>query len=73
MEWILNSNVFVFQDKLFHQKRGTAMGASFAPNYACLFLGLWEEKLILVPSNLHGDRIIWYGRYIDDLIFFLQW
>lgn len=46
------------------------MGATFAPNYACLFLGLWEEKLIWGPSNIHRDNIIWYGRYIDDLIFF---
>lgn len=70
MKWILNNNVFVFQENMFRQKRGTAMGATFAPNYACLFLGLWEEKFIWGPSNIYRDNIIFYGRYIDDLVFF---
>ena len=68
MEWALNNNVFIFQDKLFRQRRGTAMGASFAPNYACLYLGHWEDEHIHGPSNPHRDKIIWYGRYIDDIL-----
>lgn len=61
IEWTLNNNVFVFQDKLFRQKHGKAMGASFAPNYACLFLGLWEEQLNFwsFHSPLGQDYLIW--------------
>lgn len=43
-EWTLTNNIFLFQDKLFQQIKGTAMGASYAPNYAGLYLGLWEER-----------------------------
>lgn len=32
------------KDKLYKQTRGTAMGAAYAPNYAGLYLGLWEER-----------------------------
>lgn len=43
-EWTLRNNIFLFQDELFLQTRGTAMGACFAPNYANLFSGLWENE-----------------------------
>lgn len=36
-ELILKNNVFLFQNQLCIQDRGTAMGACFAPNYASLF------------------------------------
>ncbi len=39
-EWTLKNNVFLFQDLLYIQFQGTAMGACFAPNYTNLFLGL---------------------------------
>lgn len=32
------------QDALYRQTKGTAMGAAYAPNYAGLHLGLWEES-----------------------------
>uniref|UniRef100_A0A3P8RTI8 Reverse transcriptase domain-containing protein n=1 Tax=Amphiprion percula TaxID=161767 RepID=A0A3P8RTI8_AMPPE len=38
-EWTLRNNIFLFEDKLYKQEKGTAMGACFAPNYANLFLG----------------------------------
>ncbi|KAK7880954.1 hypothetical protein WMY93_032408 [Mugilogobius chulae] len=34
-----------YGDRLYKQIKGTAMGASYAPNYAGLYLGLWEERL----------------------------
>lgn len=68
MEWILNNNEFLFQDKVFKQCKGTSMGASFAPEYACLFLGLWEEEFIHNPQkNVFFDNIKFYCRYIDDI------
>ena len=36
-EWTLKNNVFLFQDLLYIQVQGTAMGACFAPNYTNLF------------------------------------
>ena len=46
------------------------MGAPYGANYAILFLGWWEERFVLGPTNPYREKIIWYGRYIDDLIFF---
>lgn len=67
--WTLHNNVFLFQDKLFKQLKGTAMGASYASNYAGLFLGQWEERYVWSQSNPFRQYIQFYGRYIDDLFF----
>lgn len=45
------------------------MGAAFAPNYAGLYMGLWEETHIHQDNNPFKACILWYGRYIDDLFF----
>lgn len=56
-------------EHLYRQTKGTAMGAAYAPNYAGLFMGLWEEKHLYSLSNPFLKYITWYGRYIDDLFF----
>ncbi len=67
-EWILTHNVFVFEDNFFQQVKGTAMGACFAPNYANLFLGLWEEEFVFnAKTNPFFTKIKWWTRYIDDI------
>uniref|UniRef100_A0A3P8U3H0 Reverse transcriptase domain-containing protein n=1 Tax=Amphiprion percula TaxID=161767 RepID=A0A3P8U3H0_AMPPE len=68
-QWSLNNNIFLFQDRLYQQTKGTAMGASYAPNYAGLFLGLWEERYVHSTENPFKQLIKYYGRYIDDLFF----
>ena len=70
--WTLENNIFLFQEQLYRQTRGTAMGVTYAPSYANLFLGVWEDKFIRSPVNPYRDKIKWFGRYIDDLIFFMQ-
>ncbi|KAK7910128.1 hypothetical protein WMY93_014812 [Mugilogobius chulae] len=52
-------------DQHYRQVKGTAMGAAYAPNYAGLFMGLWEEEHIFHPSNPHKDNIKWYGRLAE--------
>ena len=42
---ILENNNFYFNDKMYTQVRGTAMGTKFAPTYATLVLAYLEEKL----------------------------
>lgn len=39
VQLILTHNYFIFLDSFFLQIRGTAMGASFAPIFAKLFMG----------------------------------
>lgn len=67
-EWTLHNNVFLFQNQFFKQRKGTAMGACFAPNYSNLFMGVWEETFVYSDLNVFLDKIIWWGRYIDDII-----
>lgn len=48
------------------------MGACFAPNYANLFLGQWEEQHIFSSNSPFKEKIVWWGRYIDNVILFFS-
>ena len=41
---ILKNNYFQFQDEVYLQLSGTAMGTKMAPTYAILVMGFLEEK-----------------------------
>ncbi|XP_053561294.1 centrosomal protein of 164 kDa-like [Bombina bombina] len=60
-------NYFVYQELFFLQVKGTAMGTKFAPSFAKLFMGWFEEQYIY--SSDFGANLVFYGRYIDNLIF----
>ena len=45
LKLVLSGNIFIFNDELYTQTIGTAMGAKLAPTYACLFMGSLEEFL----------------------------
>lgn len=67
-EMALTMNYFQYTGSFYLQTQGTAMGAAFAPNYANLFMGHWEEKYIYNPSNPFLSKIILWRRYIDDIL-----
>ena len=75
MNLILENKFFYFNDKLYNQKRGTAMGAKFAPTYATPVLGFLEEKLYLRADekfeNGFGEvlKADW-RRFLDDCFVF---
>ncbi|XP_063781355.1 SCO-spondin-like [Pseudophryne corroboree] len=48
---------------------GTAMGTRFAPSYANLYMGLFEDTHVW--GGDFGANLVLYGRYIDDL--FIIW
>ncbi|XP_073485027.1 uncharacterized protein [Aquarana catesbeiana] len=43
------------------------MGANFAPSYANLAMGYWEKNFI-THNNPYCANIVFFGRYIDDII-----
>lgn len=43
------------------------MGANFAPSYSNLTMGYWELQYVLY-NNPFAAHIIYYGRYIDDIV-----
>lgn len=67
IKFILTHNIFKFEDTIYHQSCGTAMGTKFAPSYANLFMGAFEKNMI-IGSNWQNHIVI-YRRYIDDLFF----
>ena len=76
--FILENNYFMFDECMWHQLTGTAMGKAFAPPYACLTMGFLEETELfpkLIPSRFdaHTSEMImaFFYRYIDDNFNFL--
>ena len=64
---VLQNNVFEFNDKLYLQKQGTAMGTKMTPSYAKLFMGKIEKQLQnLGKPHIHTwKRFIWTGSKED--------
>lgn len=72
-KFVLENNFCMFDSEMYHQVTGTAMGAIFAPPYACLVIGYLEEtKLfkVLLPAHFDPEtcqRIIdFFYRFMDD-------
>lgn len=49
-------------------KRDTYMGAPWAPAYASLYLGLWEEEEVVYKSLMYLGHRLPFPRYIDDVL-----
>lgn len=67
VEFSLTHNYFSFLGDHYLQIKGTAMGARFAPSYANIFMGFWEEHFIW-KNNPFGANLVLYARYIDDIL-----
>ena len=72
-QFVLQNNNFIFDNTMYHQKKGTAMGTKFAPPYACLAIGYLEEfKLFPVLLPLHFNQLECkriencFFRFMDD-------
>lgn len=57
----LNSNDFIFNDKIYLQTNGTAMGKAYSPTLANIYLDSLDR---LATQNI---KVVFYGRYIDDI------
>lgn len=63
-QFCLAHNYFQFENQYYLQIQCTAMGAHFAPSYANITMGLWEQRAIWH----NNPNTIYFGRYIDDII-----
>ena len=67
-EIVLSSNIFEFNNNLYRQEIGTAMGTSSAPTYANILMGEIDEKLKNLALSLTvSNPISLYNRFIDDI------
>ncbi|XP_067859745.1 uncharacterized protein [Heptranchias perlo] len=65
IRFILDHNVFTFDNQFFTQTHGTAMGTKFAPQYANIFMYKFEHDFF-TAQDLQPTL---YTRYIDDIFF----
>ena len=68
IELCLSSTYFVFQNLLFQQTEGVAMGSPLAPIVANLFMSHIESECL---KKLNTQPIIWL-RYVDDIFVILK-
>lgn len=68
LSFIMMNNFFTFNDKLYRQINGVAMGTSCAPALANIFMYITELAYFedIIESGLPSP--VFYGRYIDDII-----
>jgi peptide-methionine (R)-S-oxide reductase len=60
---VLEGNIFEFNDQLYLQTSGSAMGTKVAPSLACIFVHILETKFL---KDAPIKPKIW-KRYIDDI------
>ena len=64
-KFVLENNYFEFNSKVYQQIAGAAIGTTFAPPYACLFMDKME-------TNFLNSEVVkpWvWMRYLDDIFF----
>ena len=76
IKFILENNIFCFNDTFYRQEKGTAMGTKFAPVYATLTIGYLEEKLYAIIETKYDTEFQRYlkkywKRFLDDC--FVPW
>ena len=76
IKFILENNIFCFNDTFYRQEKGTAMGTKFAPVYATLTIGYLEEKLYTIIETNYDTEFQRYlkkywKRFLDDC--FIPW
>lgn len=72
IKWYLNNNFFAFDNDVYQQLRGVAMGACFSPSYACLPVGWWGERVLKTTYQVaFNNNVIAWLCYIDDV--FVSW
>ena len=62
---LLDNNYFKYNNQIYKQDGGVAMGTNAAPQIAHLFLAYYEETLILPKFQKYFKL---YKRYLDDLL-----
>ncbi|CAF4270332.1 unnamed protein product [Rotaria magnacalcarata] len=64
---VLRENVCVYNNKIYKQTLGGAMGSSFTLTLANIFMWKWQKEFVR-RQDISGE---FYGRYIDDI--FMTW
>ena len=66
LDFILSTTYFSFDDKIYRQKFGAAMGSPVSPIVANIFMEYLEQKAISTAPDDIKPRI--WKRYVDDIL-----
>ena len=66
-EIVLENNEFTFEKEAYVQKEGTAIGSRMGKNYACTYMGMWEEEVEEKAKEKIGKGPRWWKRFVDDV------
>ena len=69
LELVLLENIFEFDDKLYRQEIGAAMGGKPAPDYANIFMAKIYKKIMQVNYELFSgeNKIKFLKCFLDDI------
>ena len=70
---ILQCNTLKFGERFFHQIKGTAMGTPMAVNFANVFMGRFERRMLQDYERIYDRKPTAWLRYIDNILFFMGW
>ena len=65
LRWVLFNNILEFNNQLYLQIRGTAMGTPCAVVFACIFMGMLERRAL---HSIYPIVPLYYKRFIDDIL-----
>ncbi|CAC5415568.1 unnamed protein product [Mytilus coruscus] len=77
LRFILQNNYFMFDNQMYRQKSGTAMGTKVAPTYANLVMGYLEIQMYQRSQRKFGHLFYKFlmknwKRYLDDCFILLN-
>lgn len=65
MHFILTEGYLTWDNKIYRQMNGAAMGSPFAPPYADIFMYMLERDYI--NKMIESNKLLLYKRYLDDV------
>ena len=65
LQYVLQFNSFIFNEKFYLQEWGTSIGTKVAPTYANIFMNKLETEML---KKFKGTLPAFWKRYIDDII-----
>ena len=66
LEVTLYNHIFCFENKLYRQTKGGAIGVGIAGDVANLFMVWWDHQLKMNLDD-EGIKVRMYSRYVDDI------
>ncbi|KAJ8028681.1 hypothetical protein HOLleu_30990 [Holothuria leucospilota] len=71
MKYVLNNHICQYDNQLFKQKEGGAIGVSLAGDVAQTFM-IWWDREFKEQLDQRGIKCLLYSRYVDDILTAVQ-